>query len=133
MTVTATHTLMVFALGLITLLASRYILPEQLYPWLGLVSGLIVAGLGATMAITRFRGLAASHQHHLLGHSRTPSYNQDHSDHSNQAGHYHSHSHEEEGHSHDHDDQAHFHMHYDHDHFHDHLHHDHDHSHSHLP
>ena len=136
LTVTATHTLMVFALGLITLLASRYILPEQLYPWIGLVSGLIVAGLGATMAITRFRGLAASHQDHLLGHSHTHSHDHGPSDHFSQAGHYHSHSHEEEGHSHDHDEHSHFHSHHDHDHSHDHHHHDHlhhDHDHSHLP
>jgi nickel/cobalt exporter len=138
LTVTATHTLMVFALGLLTLLASRYILPEQLYPWLGLVSGLIVAGLGATMAITRFRGLAASRHHHLLGHSHPHVHDHGPSDHSGQAGHDHTHSHEEEGYSHDHDEHDHFHRHHDHDHSHDHHHdhlHDdhHDHSHSHLP
>ena len=33
--VTASHTAGVFALGAITLYASRYIVPEQLYPWLG--------------------------------------------------------------------------------------------------
>lgn len=44
---TATHTLGIFALGIVTLLLSKYILPEQLYPFLGLISGLgivIVAG-----------------------------------------------------------------------------------------
>ena len=46
-TVTITHTLGVFALGLVTLLLSQYILPEDLYPWLTLVSGLLVVCIGA--------------------------------------------------------------------------------------
>src|ERR1700683_631509 len=44
--VTAAHTAGVFLLGAVTLYASRYIVPEQLYPWLGAISGLSVAGLG---------------------------------------------------------------------------------------
>ena len=43
-TVTITHTIGVFALGLVTLALSQYILPEDLYPWLNLVSGLLVLG-----------------------------------------------------------------------------------------
>ncbi|MDQ3248859.1 MAG: high-affinity nickel-transporter, partial [Chloroflexota bacterium] len=39
---TVTHTVGVFAFGLITLFASRYILPETLFPWLSLLSGLLV-------------------------------------------------------------------------------------------
>jgi ABC-type nickel/cobalt efflux system permease component RcnA len=53
--VTATHTVSVFALGLITLAASQYILPEQLYPWLGVLSGLLVVGIGLTVMRSRFR------------------------------------------------------------------------------
>jgi nickel/cobalt exporter len=49
--VTLTHTLGVFALGLVALFASRYVLPEQLYPWLGAVSGLVVVGLGGGNAL----------------------------------------------------------------------------------
>ncbi|MDP9255085.1 MAG: high-affinity nickel-transporter, partial [Actinomycetota bacterium] len=41
LTVTVTHTFAVFALGLVTLFASQYILPEKLYPWLGVVSGVM--------------------------------------------------------------------------------------------
>ncbi len=55
LTVTATHTVSVFALGLVTLAASQYILPEQLYPWLGLLSGLMVVGVGLTVMRSRFR------------------------------------------------------------------------------
>lgn len=54
-TVTATHTASVFLLGAITLAASQYILPEDLYPWLGLASGLMVVGIGATVMRSRFR------------------------------------------------------------------------------
>ena len=51
--VTATHTAGVFALGGITLLLSAFIVPEQLYPWLNLVSALLVVGVG--LAILRWR------------------------------------------------------------------------------
>lgn len=49
LTVTVTHTLGVFALGLITLFASNYILPEKLMPFLSFFSGLIVIYIGLTM------------------------------------------------------------------------------------
>jgi len=52
--VTATHTVAVFALGLVTLAASQYVLPEQLYPWLGVLSGLLVVAIGLTVMRSRF-------------------------------------------------------------------------------
>jgi nickel/cobalt exporter len=55
LTVTATHTVAVFALGLVTLAASQYILPEQLYPWLGVLSGLLVVCIGFSVMRSRFR------------------------------------------------------------------------------
>nr|MBA2621325.1 sulfite exporter TauE/SafE family protein [Acidobacteriota bacterium] len=45
-TVTITHTLGVFALGLIAFFASRYILPETLMPFLNFISGLIIFFIG---------------------------------------------------------------------------------------
>ena len=45
-TVTITHTLGVFAIGLLTLFASNYILPETLMPYLNFVSGLLVFFIG---------------------------------------------------------------------------------------
>ena len=66
--VTASHTLGVFALGAITLYASRYIVPEQLYPWLGVLSGLTITGLGGYMLLRRLTGTATDHSH-LLGES----------------------------------------------------------------
>ena len=65
-TVTVTHTAGVFALGLVTLLLSRFIVPEQLYPWLTLASGLLVVAVG--LAVLRQR-LRAGHEHdHHHGH-----------------------------------------------------------------
>jgi ABC-type nickel/cobalt efflux system permease component RcnA len=63
-TVTATHTIGVFALGFVTLALSQYVLPEDLYPWLTLVSGLLVAGVGATVLRSRLRTARHAHHHH---------------------------------------------------------------------
>ena len=63
-TVTATHTAGVFALGLVTLALSQFIVPDQLYPWLTLTSGLLVVVVGASVLRQRLRGRAADHHHH---------------------------------------------------------------------
>jgi ABC-type nickel/cobalt efflux system permease component RcnA len=63
--VTASHTISVYALGIITLYASQWILPERLYPWLGIGSGLLVAGLGFTLFIRRY---LATEPHSADGH-----------------------------------------------------------------
>jgi nickel/cobalt transporter (NicO) family protein len=65
--VTITHTIGVFALGFVTLALSELFLPEQLYPWLNLVAGLLVVGVGAGILRTRFRHARAhahGHEHH---------------------------------------------------------------------
>ena len=114
LTTTITHTAGVFALGLITLFVSRYILPEQLYPWLGVTSGLIVVAIGFSLFRGRLRKLAAEHAvHHTHAHH--------HHDHD------HGHSHTDHDHSHDHG-----HSHADHDHSHLHSH-DGGPAHSHMP
>jgi ABC-type nickel/cobalt efflux system permease component RcnA len=61
--VTISHTAGVFALGAVTLYASRYIVPEQLYPWLGALSGVAIAGLGCYMLMRRLTGTATDHSH----------------------------------------------------------------------
>ena len=61
--VTGSHTAGVFALGAITLYASRYIVPEQLYPWLGVLSGIIIMALGCYMFLRRVTGTATEHSH----------------------------------------------------------------------
>ena len=73
--VTLAHTLGVFALGLLTLLASRYVLPETLYPWLSFVSGALVALIGATLFHQRIEmalGINAEHRHLFWKHSHIP-------------------------------------------------------------
>ena len=68
-TVTVTHTIGVFALGLVTLALSQYVLPEQLYPWLTLISGLMVVAVGAGVLRSRLRRRKAAHAHdHGHGH-----------------------------------------------------------------
>jgi nickel/cobalt transporter (NicO) family protein len=86
LTTTITHTIGVFALGLITLFVSQFILPEQLYPWLGLLSGLMVLLIGLALFYGRLRqfwakpvahdhsGLdpAEPHDHGFGTHSHAP-------------------------------------------------------------
>ena len=62
--VTATHTVGVFALGLVTLGLSQFVVPEQLYPWLNVVSGALVVGIGASVFWSRFRRRGHRHHHH---------------------------------------------------------------------
>jgi nickel/cobalt exporter len=74
--VTLTHTAGVFALGLVTLFAARYVLPERLYPWLGVVSGAIVALIGASLFHERVEtalGVTGEHGHWFWRHSHAPS------------------------------------------------------------
>jgi nickel/cobalt transporter (NicO) family protein len=63
-TVTIAHTAGVFALGFVTLGLSAFIVPEQLYPWLTLVSGLLVVLVGASVLRQRLRARGHVHQHH---------------------------------------------------------------------
>jgi ABC-type nickel/cobalt efflux system permease component RcnA len=86
-TVTITHTIGVFTLGLVTLLLSQYILPEDLFPWLTLVSGLLVVLVGIGVLRSRIRWARARRAHR---------HGQDH-------GHHHEHGHDHgHGHTHDH-------------------------------
>jgi nickel/cobalt transporter (NicO) family protein len=136
-TVTITHTIGVFALGLITLALSQYILPEDLYPWLTLISGLMVVTIGAGVLRARFRwararrtAAAGEHRASAAGHGPSA-----------EAA-LHSHGHGDHGHHHHHGPlgrllphrhHAHAHQHHSHDHEHDHHSHEHeqDHVHSH--
>jgi nickel/cobalt exporter len=77
LTVTATHTVGVYLLGGVTLFAAQYILPERLYPILGVASGLLVVAIGASLLINRLRAArlpAPAHthrrddEHGLAGH-----------------------------------------------------------------
>ncbi len=90
LTTTLTHTIGVFALGFVTLALSRFILPEQLYPWLSAASGLLVALIGAGLVRDRLR--RRGHQH-SEAHPHTHPHSPDH---------HLAHSHTHDGHSHSH-------------------------------
>lgn len=89
--VTITHTIGVFALGLVTLLLAQYILPEDLFPWLTLASGLLVVaiGLGVLRSRVRYHRAQRAHRH---AHE-----------------HHHEHAHTHEHHDHDHGPHGHRH------------------------
>jgi nickel/cobalt transporter (NicO) family protein len=77
--VTATHTVGVFALGLVTLALSQFIVPDQLYPWLNLVSGVLVVAIGASVLRARWRHARQHrhghhHHHHHHGHEHATSF-----------------------------------------------------------
>ena len=95
-TTTITHTAGVFAIGFVTLWISNYILPEQLYPWLEFISGLLVVGIGLVL----FRG-------RLAGLLRRPTTDDNIHGHSHDHGHDHTHSHD---HNHDHGPNGHSHL-----------------------
>jgi nickel/cobalt exporter len=91
--VTASHTAGVYLLGAVTLYASQYIVPEQLYPWLGLVSGVMIFTLGVILLVQRYlrRDALSGHvhhgySHHALGHPHH---------HAHHHGHGHQHDHHE--------------------------------------
>ena len=82
-TVTVAHTIGVFALGVVTLALSQYILPEDLYPWLNLVSGLLVVVIGAGVLRSRTRWARADSGH---GHGHDHDHHHDHSHSFSRAG-----------------------------------------------
>ena len=132
LTTTIAHTTGIFALGLVALFASQFILPEQLYPWLSAISGLIVVGLGLNLFFSRMR----DNQWFSRWSSRR---SQKKSAHRHLHGH--DHEHEQHLHPHVHDHHPHPHAH-DHPHPHEHEHEAHldahthshgGHTHSHLP
>jgi ABC-type nickel/cobalt efflux system permease component RcnA len=101
--VTLTHTIGVFALGLVTLYASRYILPEKLYPWLGFVSGMMIVVIGIVLFLKRFsrlrRGESEDHDpsdghSHSYDHAHQGSHSQSHHSRSHDQNHEHSHHHD---------------------------------------
>ena len=97
LTVTVTHTAGVVALGLITLFASRYIVPETLFPWLSVISGALVVAMGIVTLRMRLGGAPAFGHHHDHDHSHD--HEQTH-DHDHDHGHSFTHTHGGSTHSH---------------------------------
>ena len=92
MTVTVTHTIGVFALGVVTLALSQAILPEDLYPWLNLASGLLVLLVGGGVLRARLRAARGARDHDYGGHLHAPGH--DHGSHDHAPGHDHDHDHD---------------------------------------
>jgi ABC-type nickel/cobalt efflux system permease component RcnA len=91
--VTASHTVSVYALGIITLYASQRVVPEQLYPWLGMASGMLVAGLGFALFIRRYLS-TDPHAHGGYAHSHSGGHHHPHADdHHYVHEHHHDHDH----------------------------------------
>lgn len=87
LTVTITHTIGVFALGLITLSLSSFLLPDQLYPWLNLVSALLIVTVGVSVLRWRLRDwrrrsapLAAHTHDHAHPHQDAAGHEHEHPD-----------------------------------------------------
>jgi ABC-type nickel/cobalt efflux system permease component RcnA len=79
------HTASVIGLCLVTLWAQNVFAPESVYPWLSLISGVVVLCLGTYLLWTRWRRGSR-------GHGHTHSHDHGHGEHS--------HAHEEHSHSH---------------------------------
>lgn len=87
--ITITHTSGIFALGLVTLGTSQFILTEQLYPWLSILSGVMVTVIGLNLLISRWQNHQIPHSHdHVHDHSHS------------HDGHHHHHHHHDHSHSH---------------------------------
>ena len=128
LTVTLTHTIGVFALGGVAIYLSHYILPEALFPWMGIVSGLLVVAIGLSLLRERSRGLFEgekarntklehSHSHdaharsHELVHAHSHAHADSHADHEHSHPHHdHLHSHLHGGHAHSHGGREHSHL-----------------------
>jgi nickel/cobalt transporter (NicO) family protein len=95
LTTTITHTIGVFALGLVTLFASHLIITEQLYPWLSFLSGLMVIAIGLNLFLNR---LQSSQLLKKLPLGNQLDHNHQHSHHPHE--HHHQHSHHAHQHSH---------------------------------
>jgi ABC-type nickel/cobalt efflux system permease component RcnA len=67
--VTAAHTAGVYLMGGVALYAAQHIVPDRVYPWLEVISGVMIAVLGAVLFIKRFRVRGAAHSHRH-GHGR---------------------------------------------------------------
>lgn len=97
LTTTITHTSSVFLLGFVTMLVSNYILPERLFPWLELSSGVLVVVIGLRMFWQRLIDFAR------YGYVPQHSHDEHHHDHHDDHNHDHHHDHEHGPHTHTHD------------------------------
>lgn len=110
---TFTHTFSVIILGLITLFASKYILPQQLLPFLQFFSGLLIVGIGTWMMVKRIKS-PTGFEIHGGKHTHTgpdgKKYYHSHEHAHDTDRHKHSHNHESAHHVHEHSHDSHHHI-----------------------
>jgi len=94
--VTASHVSSVLVLGVASLAASRYFVPEAMFPYIEMASALLLMGLGLWMFSSRWPGRHAGEEHRGHGHTH---------------GHRHAHPHEPHDHAHPHEPHDHAHPH----------------------
>jgi ABC-type nickel/cobalt efflux system permease component RcnA len=89
--VTASHTVGVYLLGAVTLYASRHVVPERLYPWLGALSGMLIVCLGMSLLYRRLAGSTRGIDHgHAHDHEHADGHDHGHGpDHAQGHGHHH--------------------------------------------
>jgi len=63
LTITATHTAGVFALGAVTLYAASLVTPERLYPLVTLLSGVLIVAIGGLLVVSRAKSAWHGHEH----------------------------------------------------------------------
>jgi ABC-type nickel/cobalt efflux system permease component RcnA len=71
-TVTFTHTVSVFLLGIGTWLLSAYVMPEKIVPVLATISGISIVLFGSWLLIKRWKKLTVHHHHHHHAHDHHP-------------------------------------------------------------
>jgi nickel/cobalt exporter len=95
--VTFTHTVSVFLLGLGVLFFQKYVVPEQILPVLGAVSGFSIVVIGGWLLYQRSKALIHGNVHtHAAAHAHQ------HHDHAHEHHHPHEHTHTHGGHTHSH-------------------------------
>ena len=114
-TVTFTHTISVFALGLATLFLYRSVVPENVAEFLGVVSGSSIVVIGGWMLWKRVRALPGRHAHpHTHDHAHGGEHQHPHEHHhEHRPTHDHSHAHDRGQHlhgGHDHGPGGHTHL-----------------------
>ena len=65
--VTSTHVISVILLGIITIFLSNYIIPQKLFPWIGVFSGLLIFLIGYWIIAKMAMEKRNHHHHHNLG------------------------------------------------------------------
>ena len=105
---TIAHTIGVLALGVAINLFKGYFVPEAIYPWITLGSGLVIAIIGARAVQRQILARQPLVHAHAHGHAHVHPHEHDHV-HFPHAGHtHHDHGHDHgHGHAHDHDDLEH--------------------------